>query len=244
MPEQITQFRSALHGYNREDVVSYLDRLTKDYEDKLKRLNADNARLREELAEANEALASAAGHAQTEQALKESEKALAETEKALSDAQTLATDLRNRNGDLELRIRELNEELEEARACRKAETLPLPLPEPAQPEEAPQPEPPAGPDYTELELAAYRRAELTERLARDRAEEVYRQVQSVFGQASAKLSAGRTELEQLCRAISKDASELSFLLNGLDSAYRQAETAFGEIGAHSRGVIQAAESEQ
>ena len=152
---ETTQFRAALHGYNREDVVAFIDRMTREHEDAIRRMQEKNDQLRAQLEETREALA-AAGENQ-------------ETEKALSDAQTLIADLRNRNGDLEDRIRELEEALEEAKARQDSETVPMTitqeLSEPIPPVEEVLPVTVApAKDYTELELAAYRRAELTELL--------------------------------------------------------------------------------
>ena len=56
MSQITTQFRSSFNGYNREDVVDFIDRMTHAHEDALDRLQKANAKLKEELAEANEAL--------------------------------------------------------------------------------------------------------------------------------------------------------------------------------------------
>ncbi len=113
MPDQI-QFRTALHGYNREDVVAFIDRMTREHEDALRRLEEKNAQLRTQLDEAGEALAAAREHE--------------ETEEALSDAQALANDLRARNEELEQRLAALEEELE-SRTEEDAETVPMPIPQ-------------------------------------------------------------------------------------------------------------------
>lgn len=228
MPDY-NQFRAALHGYNREDVVSFIDNLTREHEEAMRRLQEKNEQLRAELSESNEALAAAGDNE--------------ETEKALSDAQTLVADLRNRNDALEARVAELEERLEEAKAERETETMPMKLPqeldEPMAPVEEVLPVNVApAKDYTELELAAYRRAELTERLARDRANEVYRQVESVFGEAKERMDAGRTDLEQLCRTLTANVNDMLSLLTDLNGAYRQAEASFGEIGARNRRVLE------
>ena len=200
MPES-TLFRAALHGYNREDVVNYIDRMSREHEDLVRRLEERNEAYRAELERANEALAAAEQND--------------ELEKALSDAQALAADLRARNGELEDRVRELEEALEQARSAPETETIPTK-------------------DYTELELAAYRRAELAERLARERSDDIYRQIQSVFEQANAKLAAGRADLENLSRTLTSDVNEMLTLLTSLNGAYRQAETSFAEIDAKNR----------
>jgi DNA repair exonuclease SbcCD ATPase subunit len=229
MPDQTTQFRAALHGYNREDVVAFIDRMTKEHEDALRRLNEANETLRAELAEANEALAAAGENP--------------EAEKALADAQALAADLRVRNSELEEQVRVLEDELDQVRAERESETVPMtvtqdlnePIPPVAQVlpvEVAPSK------DYTELELAAYRRAELAERLARERAGDVYRQVQSVFEQANGKLDTGKTDLENLSRTLTADVNEMLTLLTNLNSAYVQAEASFAEIGERNRSILE------
>lgn len=228
MPDY-NQFRAALHGYNREDVVSFIDNLTREHEEAMRRLQEKNEQLRAELSEANEALAAAGDNE--------------ETEKALSDAQTLVADLRNRNDALEARVAELEERLEEAKAERETETMPMKLPqeldEPMAPVEEVLPVNVApAKDYTELELAAYRRAELAERLARERSDDIYRQIQSVFEQANAKLAAGRADLENLSRTLTSDVNEMLTLLTSLNGAYRQAETSFAEIDAKNRRIAE------
>lgn len=111
MSEITTQFRSSFNGYNREDVVDFIDRMTQAHDDALDRLQKANAKLKEELAEANEALAAA--------------KNSSESEKSLSDAQNLVNDLRNLNDNLEDRNQKLEEELTRLRAERYAEALPM-----------------------------------------------------------------------------------------------------------------------
>ena len=229
MPDQPTQFRTALHGYNREDVVAFIDRMSKEHQEIVRRLEEKNERLRAELAQANEALAAAGENS--------------ETEKALSDAQALVADLRGRNNDLEKQIRDLEDALEQARSQTDTETIPMTvtqdLEEPIPPvaEVLPVTVAPSK-DYTELELAAYRRAELTERLARERSGDVYRQVQSVFEQANAKLDTGRADLENLSRTLTADVNEMLNLLTNLNSAYRQAEDSFAEIDARNRQLAE------
>ena len=229
MPDQTTQFRTALHGYNREDVVAFIDRISREHAEIVRRLEEKNERLRAELAQANEAL-SAKGENP-------------ETEKALADAQALICDLRARNEELENQVRELEDELAEVSACEETDTVPMPitqdLSEPIPPVEEVLPVTVApAKDYTELELAAYRRAELTERLARERSGDVYRQVQSVFNQANERLNTGRADLENLSRTLTGNVNEMLTLLTNLNSAYRQAEASFAEIGARNRKLVE------
>ncbi len=228
MPEP-TQFRAALHGYNREDVVNFIDRMSREHEDALRRLEERNESYRAELDRANEALAAAQQND--------------ELEKALSDAQALAADLRARNSELEDRVRELEEALEQARSASESETIPMTVtqdlsaPIPPVEEVLPVNVAPSK-DFTELELAAYRRAELAERLARERSDDIYRQIQSVFEQANTKLADGRADLENLSRTLTSDVNEMLTLLTNLNGAYRQAENSFAEIDAKNRRIAE------
>ena len=225
MPEN-TQFRIALHGFNREDVVTFIDRMSRDHEDDMQRLRTENDKLQAELERTRDELA-ASDHTEAEQ--------------ALNEARAEIGNLRTRNEALEQEISELKAELEAARA--EVQTAPA-----AAPQDLAEPIPPLAEvlpaeiqpskDYTELELAAYRRAELTERLARERSADVYRQVQSVFAQANARLDTGRADLENLSRALTADVNEMLTLLTNLNSAYRQAEISFGEIGARNREILE------
>lgn len=229
MPEQTTQFRSALNGYHREDVVAYIDRITREHEQTKAQLEETINQLREELAAANEALAAAEEDVETKQ--------------ALAEATDLITDLRDRNQTLEARVQELEEALEEAKVNSEPETVTPPITQDLE-----EPIPPVAQvlpvelapskDYTELELAAYRRAELAERMARERAGDVYRQIQSVFNQANTKLGTGKSDLEQLTKALSADVNQLLILLTNLNNSYQNAETSFAELGEQNRRILE------
>lgn len=125
----------------------------------------------------------------------------------------------------EEKVRALQAELEEARA--NAAKLAATAQESAAASEHNR-------SYEELELAAYRRAEQTERLARDRAEDVYRHVQSVFGQANEQMGSYHADLEQLCQTLTANVDEMRAVLDKLNGAYRQTELSFAEIGAKDR----------
>lgn len=229
MPDQPNQFRAALHGYNREDVVAFIDQMSREHQETVLRLEEKNERLRAELAQANEALESAGDKS--------------EIETALAEAQAKVAELQERNSELEARVHSLEEALEEACAGSEDKIEPAivtqDLNEPIPPVDEVLPVTVApSKDYTELELAAYRRAELTERLARERSGDIYRQVQSVFEQANEKLGTGRADLENLSRTLTADVNEMLSLLTNLNSAYRQAENSFAEIDARNRRLAE------
>ena len=233
MPDQPTQFRIALHGYNREDVVAFIDRMSREHGEIVRRLEERNERLRAELAQTKEALAAAGENP--------------ETEKALADTQALAADLRAQNSELEAKVRSLEAALEEAGTHEEDAPIPMTvtqdLSEPIPPiaEVLPVNVAPSK-DYTELELAAYRRAELAERLARERSQDIYRQVQSVFAQANQRLDTGRADLENLSKTLTADVNEMLNLLTNLNGAYRQAEASFAEIDARNNRLAEGQEA--
>lgn len=233
MPEQTTQFRTALNGYHREDVVAYIDRMIREHEEIKAQLQDRIMHLQEQLDAANEALAAAEEDVETKQ--------------ALADATDVITDLRERNQTLEARV----QELEEALQAKEEAAVNAPQPETVNPpvsQDLEDPIPPvanvlpvelaASRDFTELELAAYRRAELAERMARERAGDVYRQIQSIFNQANTKLGTGKSDLEQLVKALSSDATQLLILLTNLNNSYQNAETSFAELGEQNRRILE------
>ena len=220
------RFRSALHGFNREDVVAYIEASTREYEDEIQQLRGTNNRLNEQLAEAS---------AQIEQ-MKEWADAARELEAARSRLEALQRE----NQDLHAQVAELEEQLENVAVANhqpQKEAIPIQpdLSEPIIPVQAVVPEElsPAK-DYAELELAAYRRAEIAERLAKERARDVYRKVQSVFGSASGKLDTSKADLDQLTQTIRENVSQLLLLLSGIRSSYEDTQAAFAAVGDCNR----------
>ena len=89
----------------------------------------------------------------------------------------------------------LTEELSRATAPKATPALDAPLP-------TPQTAAIAAPvDFNELELAAYRRAEMTERMARERAAASTERMRAVFAQADAKLNLTAQDLDVLMTAF-------------------------------------------
>ena len=226
------QFRNALHGYNREDVVNFIDRMTREHEEALAQLQEQNTQLRQQLDETAEALANAV----------DNERAAEDLE--LAKAQI--SDLLTKNEALEDRIRELETAQPEPQA-QKAREPELPSVD-STTQEQDEPIPPVAEvlpvnvapskDYTELELAAYRRAELAERLARERAADVYRQVQSVFQQANTKLDTSRADLAQLSGVLRSDINQFLTLLANINTAYNDAELSFAQVKEKNRQVLE------
>ena len=160
-------FRSSLHGFNRQDVASYLEYLNNRHAAQVNQLNTDLEALRRQ------------------------------TEAPAEDPQRTA---------LEARCRELEQQLEAARKERD-EAL-------AQREAAEQKLASARQDREEAllrscgekleanrELEAYRRAERTERMARERAEQVYSETGTVLTQASNRIEAALRQMTGISQQV-------------------------------------------
>lgn len=161
-------FRTAMRGFNRTDVVQFIQRLTAEHEKELRALREENERLTNALDAAQTDLQAAVD------------------EKAVLEDQLLA-------------LRELPEEAETAAA-------PDALDAPIAPAEALST--PTGANLTELELAAYRRAEMAERLARERAAAADEQMKALFAQSREKLTLATGDFATMLAAFQADFDQL------------------------------------
>ncbi len=138
----IQNFRSALGGFNREDVVHYIEYMNNKH-------NSELEQLKTQLQTANEALAQAKS-----------------TSCDVLQAQLEAA---------QEKCAALEEELENARQ--------------------------AAPVKTSDELEAYRRAERAERLAQDRAAQIYAQANAVLADATLKVEEAANGMEAVVRQV-------------------------------------------
>ena len=138
-------FRTAMRGFNRSDVVQFIQRLTADHEQTLRSLREENERLTRSLEAAQTDLEAAVA------------------EKSVLEEQLLALG-------------------EQPEAENTAPAAPPSLDAPIAPAEG------TTANVDELELAAYRRAELAERLARERAAAADAQMRALFEQTREKLT--------------------------------------------------------
>ena len=160
-------FRSSLHGFNRQDVASYLEYLNNRHAAQVNQLNTALEALRRQAAAPVEDPQRTALEArcreleqQLETARKERDEALAQREAA---EQKLASARQDREEAL---LRSCGEKLEANR-----------------------------------ELEAYRRAERTERMARERAEQVYSETGTVLTQASNRIEAALRQMTGISQQV-------------------------------------------
>ncbi|MDD6644296.1 MAG: hypothetical protein ACI3VU_03600 [Faecousia sp.] len=190
MAVNIENFRTALHGFNRTDVVQFIQAQTTEHEKALRLLREENARLQEAL---------------------EAARAEAAEAKAQLEALTAAQEA----------------------AAQSAEDVPAPsepaLNAPMAPVASVVAAAPS--NFNEMELAAYRRAEMTERMARERAAASAERMKTVFAQADEKLTLTSQDFATLLDAFRNDFDKMEQLLS----------TAQGIVDESSAGLKAAAE---
>lgn len=220
------RFRNALHGFNRDDVVSYIDSTAKQHEAELRQAQEQNLRLQRQLDEANQIIASLRASEDVQQELDAAKERIS---RLLQDNEALAEQVNT----LEEALANAPKEPEVPEVVTQDLTAPIPAIQEVLPVEVAPSK-----DYTELELAAYRRAELAERVARERAADVYREVNAVFTNATSKMDSGRQDLEQMTRTIQADVNQLMNVLAGIRSAYDEAEVSFNAVNEKNRQLTE------
>ena len=161
-------FRSALNGFNREDVVHFIEYLNSRHSAEVNQLKAELDLLRSRPA------------APAEDHSRELSEALAEVEK------------------LKAELAQLRQRGAAAEAA------------------------PAAPSGTAMELEAYRRAERTERVARERAEQVYHQVNGVLADASVKVDEAYSKIDGLSQQVAAQLTQLQEAVTGSRQALSDA----------------------
>ena len=165
-------FRTAFNGFNREDVVHFIEYLNAKHTEELNQLKSELELLRSRSASAVQAP-------------------------------------------------DLSGELSAAQA--ENETLKAQLAELQKRCDAPAPEKvPAITGSAAQELEAYRRAERTERVARERAELVYHQVNGVLADASVKVDAAYAQIGGLSQQVSAQLAQLQEAVTGSRQALSDA----------------------
>ena len=154
------KFRSAFNGFNREDVVRYLEYINAKHAAQINQLAGENEYLRTRLDAAPD---------------------VAALEQEREDLLAQVADLQDRCAALELQL---------------SQTVPA--------AEAPT---------MEQELEVYRRAERTERMARERAEMIYHQANTVLTDAVAKVD---TLSAQVCPAAEQVLAQLQAIISAVD----------------------------
>ena len=213
-----SKFRTAVSGFNRTDVVNYIESTSIEHQKALRKLTDE----RDKLAAENARL-------QTEQA---------ELQQRLEQAQADNDALSEQVNTLAQEGAELAEQLKQSEEARQ-ELLIRPAPQPEEPAEpAPQPEeleteaapeePAQEPSLTEKELTAYRRAEQTERNAAVRARRIYAQLSNLCEDARTRYMDSGEEIAALAADLSTGLSRLQAFAE-VQVIFDDAQNAFDDM---------------
>ena len=203
-----SKFRTAVSGFNRTDVVNYIESTSIEHQKALRKLTderdklaAENARLQVELAGLQKRL----------------EQAQADNDALSGQVNALAQE-----GS------DLAEQLKKSEEARQ-ELLLRPAPQPEEPAEPEEPEAAQEPSLTEKELTAYRRAEQTERNAAVRARRIYAQLSNLCEDARTRYMDSGEEIAALAADLSTGLSRLQDAFAEVQVIFDDAQNAFDDM---------------
>jgi chromosome segregation ATPase len=185
-------FRSAFNGFNREDVVHYIEYLNANHENQIKQLQADLAAVQKESLLAGESEDQSGVVAEMQEQFAQQEAILtalnAEKDELIAKCAQLEAalaDLAAENAALTEKAARLEAQLANAPVAAAAVQQPVVSPKPQMS------------SYMEEELAAYRRAERVERLANERAATLYRKLRSALQDTASQADAAVSNLDNI-----------------------------------------------
>ena len=201
MAQQQT-FRSAFNGFNREDVVRYIEYLNAQHAAEINRLQSELDFLRsknEQEAPVPDAVEDDGLIEQQASRIRElfdqckaQEQQISDLTAQLNDARVLADAATNEKMRL---TADLDQALQQQITYKSR---------------------------VEEELEAYRRAERTERVARERAEQMYRQANAVLADATTKVDDAAALISQMADKVTGQLSDLQSAVTGSKQALRDA----------------------
>ncbi len=174
-------FRKALSGFNREDVVHYLEYLNTKHNTQINQLNSEAEELRKEL----EAL-----------------KAIPEDTHEKDELEANCAQLQAENEALTAKLSEAEAEVQRLNAL---------LAEHEQ-------------NLASKELEAYRRAEQAERIAKERAEQIYQQATGTLAQATTQVDQAAASFRRIADQVSGQMSQLQLAVDSSRNALLDAAT--------------------
>lgn len=183
-------FRTQLKGFHREDVINFIQQQTQEHERRVRTMQEEIARLQGELNDAR---------AEAERAHGAQEAEAETTQEELAQASERCAELEAENAAAREEIARLT------KRCEALEEAAAKQPEPAA-EEKPAAEEPE--NYKELELAAYRRAELAERMAKERAAASDEQMKRILALTDERLMHTSQDFQTLLETFTKDFEQL------------------------------------
>lgn len=183
-------FRTQLKGFHREDVINFIQQQTQEHERRVRTMQEEIVRLQGELNDAR---------TEAEQAHGAQEAEAETTQEELAQASERCAELEAENAAAREEIARLT------KRCEALEEAAAKQPEPAA-EEKPAAE--ESENYKELELAAYRRAELAERMAKERAAASDEQMKRILALTDERLMHTSQDFQTLLETFTKDFEQL------------------------------------
>lgn len=183
-------FRTQLKGFHREDVINFIQQQTQEHERRVRTMQEEIVRLQGELNDARTEAERAHGAQEAEAET---------TQEELAQASERCAELEAENAAAREEIARLT------KRCEALEEAAAKQPEPAA-EEKPAAEEPE--NYKELELAAYRRAELAERMAKERAAASDEQMKRILALTDERLMHTSQDFQTLLETFTKDFEQL------------------------------------
>lgn len=190
-------FRSAFNGFNREDVVHYLEYINTKHNNLVNQLTAENQELRV-------AAEKPAVEDQSELVVS-LQSQCAELAAQLEEEKNRCAELTGTLEALQLRCQELEAQAE---AAVPAETISA---------------------IASEELEAYRRAERIEREARERAELVYFQANSVLSEATGKVDGISADITDMADQVMRQLTQLQIAVSSSKQALQDASSIMNTI---------------
>ena len=181
-------FRSSLHGFNRQDVANYLEYLNNRHAAQVNQLNTDLEELRRQ---------AQAPAVDPQRLILEAR--CRELEQQLRQAQTERDEALSQKEDALQKLEDARRDREDALLRTSGEKL-----------------------DANRELEAYRRAERTERVARERAEQVYSETGTVLTQASNRIDSALRQMNGISRQVSTQLDTLQAAISSSRLALQDA----------------------
>ena len=201
-------FRSALNGFNRDDVVHYIEYLNTKHMAEINQLKSEMEFLRNKPAAEPEVKTDEVVEQQAarirelfdeNKKLKEQSQGSEKLQEQLGDTKKL--------DDLAEENRKLREQLAEAQAQKERAVF----------------------SRKEEELEAYRRAERAERMAQERAEQLYRQTNGVLADAMSRVDETADHIDQITAQVLAQLNELQAAVSGSKQVLRDAAATINGI---------------
>ncbi len=181
-------FRSSLHGFNRQDVANYLEYLNNRHAAQVNQLNTDLEELRRQ---------AQAPAVDPQRLILEAR--CRELEQQLRQAQTERDEALSQKEEALQKLEDARRDREDALLRTSGEKL-----------------------DANRELEAYRRAERTERVARERAEQVYSETGAVLTQASNRIDSALRQMNGISRQVSTQLDTLQAAISSSRLALQDA----------------------